>query len=431
MNLTRLRWLTIVGPLFFLATVGFLLRGPLHEELHHFPGSLFVLAALTPIVAGFSFLVFAAIGRLEREAVERNGQLAALLAVGQAAASSIELVQLLDRALDSILSVTRGEVAEAWLPAEDGSYALARRGGLGPGDGMATVEEAAAAEERRRALGFSSVIAMTLRRGGEPVGVLAVAARRSGAFSGPAETRLLAGIGEQLAVAVENARLHERVLDLAVLEERERIARELHDGLAQVLGYINTQALAVKKLLSSGRNVDAEQEVEAMERAAKHVFTDVRTAIVDLRGRRDGLVPALRRYLADYGRIAGSELRLELGPEVAALSVPPSTEIQLLRIVQEALTNVRKHAAAATAVVRLASESDALTVEIADDGRGFSPGGATPTGWPRFGLQTMRERAEALGGRFELESSVGAGTRVRVTVPLAITKEVAHAGRSG
>jgi signal transduction histidine kinase len=168
-----------------------------------------------------------------------------------------------------------------------------------------------------------------------------------------------------------------------------------------------------------------------MEQVAKGVFTDVRGAIVDLRGRRDGLVPGLRRYLAAYGQIAGSTLRLDVSPEAAALALPAPTEIQLLRIVQEALANVRKHAGATTAVVRIGTDGDELTVEVEDDGRGFALGSAPRTGWPRFGLQTMRERAEAIGGRFELDSSPGAGTRVTVSVRLVTTKEVARAGRLG
>jgi signal transduction histidine kinase len=246
-----------------------------------------------------------------------------------------------------------------------------------------------------------------------------MAARDPEALSGPAERRLLEGIGEQVAIAIENARLHERVLDTAVLEERERIARELHDGLAQVLGYINTQTLAIRTLLDSGQFEAAGESLASMEEASRHVNDDVRVAILGLRtGPREGLVTNLRAYLREYGLMGGAALRLEAAPQAELLRLPTSTELQLVRIVQEALSNVRKHAGATRATVSLDATTAELTVEIADDGRGFAHDRPVRTGWPHFGLQTMRERAGAIGGEFDVISSPGRGTSVLVRVPL-------------
>lgn len=128
--------------------------------------------------------------------------------------------------------------------------------------------------------------------------------------------------------------------------------------------------------------------------------------------------------------MAGAELTLDADADVERLELPPAIEIQLVRIVQEALANVRKHARAAHVTVRLSLIGGVLTIEIADDGQGFDPGLETRTGWPRFGLQTMRERAQAVGGRFELESERGAGTRISVSVPVVQPHEVAHASRA-
>jgi signal transduction histidine kinase len=283
-----------------------------------------------------------------------------------------------------------------------------------------------------RELGFHTYCALPLRHRGSTVGVLGVASLDPEKLCSDRELRLLEAIGERLAAAIESSRLHERVLDGAVLEERMRIARELHDGLAQVLGYINTQTLAVMKLLDSGQGAQARTELAAMDEAARDVYADVRQEILGLRlslGRR-GLVPILSKYLADYERTAGASLRLEANGDLDGLELPPSTEIQLVRIVQEALANVRKHANATEAVVRVVTAAGALTLEIEDDGRGFvQKTGAT--GWPRFGLQTMRERAQAVGGEFELDSAPGRGTRVRVRVPLTRPLQVAHAGLAG
>lgn len=221
----------------------------------------------------------------------------------------------------------------------------------------------------------------------------------------------------------ENARLHERVLDAAVLEERERIAHEMHDGLAQVLGYINTQTLAVRRLLDSGRDREAAVQLEAMEQAAKRVYADVREGIFSLRAplsQSGRLADAVRSHLGNYRQMPGAPRSVEVVVEEGEMpQLRPSTEIQLMRIVQEALNNVRNHAAAASATVRLSVVRGELLLAIEDDGRGFAPERRAPTGWPHFGLQTMRERAEAIGGDFGIDSEPDRGTAVRVRVPLA------------
>jgi hypothetical protein len=128
------------------------------------------------------------------------------------------------------------------------------------------------------------------------------------------------------AVAIDSARLHQRVLDVAVVEERERIARELHDGLAQVLGYINTETLALKKLVASGRFAEAERELSAMEASAKQVYADVREAILGLKAssaQPGQLLSSLRDYLKHYSEMAGIKVALKATPEFEALKLPP------------------------------------------------------------------------------------------------------------
>jgi len=453
-SLTRLKWLAIVAPLTFLVLLVLALRGLLHHQLHEFPGVVFLMAGLGAGVSIFSFAIFGVIGRLERRISERNQELEALFAVGRAATSSLNLSELLDKALEAVLDVTSAESAEVWLTTASSELTLERQRGLaaeafrertrlrlGEGlPGLAALKRTPVVvhdlggdlrflREEVKKLGFQTFCALPLQHRGETVGVLAVAARRPEALSSEAEHRLLEGIGEQLAIAIENSRLHEQVLDGAVLEERERIGRELHDGLAQVLGYINTQTLAIRKLLASGRTAEAEEQLRAMEEAARDVYTDVRASILGLRTSlvsRDGLVPSLRKYLEGYSKLAGAEVGLEVGEGAETLSLAPSTELQLMRIVQEALSNIRKHAKATSATVRLAAEGEALMVEVSDDGQGFDLDRPVRIGWPRFGLQTMRERAHALGGDLELVSSPGRGTRVIVRIPLA-REEVADA----
>lgn len=226
-----------------------------------------------------------------------------------------------------------------------------------------------------------------------------------------------------------------KLQNLAVLEERERIAREMHDGLGQMLGYVNTKTLAVGRLLDMGKVEEARAQVTELEEAAKGLYADVREAILGLRtsvGPDRDLPTALRDYVRGFGQQSGIEVQLQIAawPEQPLLSL--AAEVQLVRIVQEALANVRKHAAAQHAVVGLTVEGSLVQVTVQDDGIGFDRAALTRDSWPRFGLQTMQERAEGIGGVFGIESSVGAGTRVRISVPTCAsgapgTREVSHA----
>jgi signal transduction histidine kinase len=465
-SLARLKWFAIVLPFAALLVLVLLLRSSLHDWLHESPGFLFLGAFFAVCVFVFASVIFALIEDLEARVIDQNralsdlvartdqqnAELSALLTVGRASASSVDLSEMLDEALDAILAVTPAEAAELWL-VEGGSLTLECFRGVGEealgsrprlllGEGLpgaaALATSITVAHDRSvdprfesdevAALGLQTFCALPLRRSTGKIGVLAVAARGEAAFESPGERRVLEGIGERVALAVENARLHEQVLDRAVLEERERIARELHDGLAQVLGYINTQTQAVKKLLETRKIDEATSELDAMGAVSREVYADVREAIVGLRAAPRGLVPALRDYLSRLPRMPGCEIELRVVDDGEAVALPPATEIQLVRIVQEALTNVRKHAGASHVDVIVGADGNEVGVEIVDDGQGFDPLLLDRTGWPRLGLQTMRERAQAVGGVFDVISAPGEGTRIAVHVPASIRREAVRAG---
>jgi signal transduction histidine kinase len=464
-SLARLKWLGIILPLAALLVFVVLLRSSFHDWLHESPGVLFLAGVLAVCVFAFASVMFALVEDLEARVLHQNrelsdllarterqnAELAALLAVGRASASSLQLTTMLDQALDAILGVTSAEAAEVWFVAA-GGLELERLRGVGrdafgsrtrllPGEGLPGIAATSAsivvvhdrsvdprfAHEEVAELGLQTFCALPLRRPTGTIGVLAVAACPESAFESPGERRLLEGIGDRVALAIENARLHEQVLDRAVLEERERIARELHDGLAQVLGYINTQTQAVKKLLETQRVGEATSGLDAMGVVARDVYADVREAIVGLRGAPPGLVPALRDYLSRLPSMSGCDVELRVVEDGEHVSLPPATEIQLVRIVQEALSNVRKHAAASHVEVVLGANGDGVELEVVDDGHGFDPLLLDPTGWPRLGLQTMRERAQAIGGALDVASAPGGGTRIAVHVPSQETEEVAGA----
>lgn len=208
------------------------------------------------------------------------------------------------------------------------------------------------------------------------------------------------------------------VRSLSALTERERIARELHDGLAQALGLIYAQARAAE----AHNPAPADPATAALREIASisaQAYEEVRQSIFGLRtmvARRLGLVPALTEYLHEFSEHTGVPVELvvpETLPHVAL-----EVEAQLIRIVQEALTNVWRHARAGHAWVRFATDGDRLRVVVEDDGVGFDPAAAALVDVRRFGLDTMRERAESIRGSLQVESAPGRGTRVVVILPL-------------
>ncbi len=267
-----------------------------------------------------------------------------------------------------------------------------------------------------------------------PLRLLKVGAERiaGGDLTHPVEVRrgdelgMLAGSFETMRQQLqrslqENARLQDRVLSVMLLEERERIAREMHDSVGQVLGYVNTKAQAVKTLLEASDTAGAQRQLTQLEQAARNVYTDLREAILSLRtatspGMR--LVPALKEYVDRFSELSGIRAELTNDSAAADIVLSPTAELHLVRIIGEALTNVRKHAGARRAWVRLAGADGALVATVTDDGVGFDADQITVGGGKGFGLQTMRERAEAIGAGFAVRSTGGVGTEVEIRLPL-------------
>ncbi|MFN3337970.1 MAG: GAF domain-containing sensor histidine kinase, partial [Thermomicrobium sp.] len=270
-----------------------------------------------------------------------------------------------------------------------------------------------------------SLLGVPIRSGEAIVGGLYLADREDGRPFDEQDRSRLERFATQAALAITNARLHRRLTSLAVIEERERIAREMHDSLAQVLGYVITKASALRELLRQPeRLADAERHLRQLEQAARDAYADVREAILGL---RTGLAPnrtlfeTLRTYLERWQDQSGIAATLVVEPSDDVLrGLQPMAELQLLRIVQEALANVRKHARATQVTVEMTRLNGVLHVRIEDNGVGFDPTALERANYPRFGLATMRERAEAVGGSLTINSRPGNGTTVEVVIPLGV-----------
>ncbi|MEA2235354.1 MAG: hypothetical protein QOC81_78 [Thermoanaerobaculia bacterium] len=223
----------------------------------------------------------------------------------------------------------------------------------------------------------------------------------------------------QAAIAIDNAHLHRQVGDLAVAQERLRIAHEMHDGIAQVLGYVNTKVQAATEYIRRGKTDEGLEQLRQLAEAAREAYRDVRESIVDLRtlpGPARSFQDVLQEYAGRWQEQTGISTRLSVDPDI---SLPAGNELQLVRIIQESLTNVRKHSRATTASVDVHRHDGKLRLTVIDNGAGFSQSTLSRSVFPRFGLSTMRERAESIGATFAIESTPGGGTSVRVDIPLS------------
>jgi len=233
------------------------------------------------------------------------------------------------------------------------------------------------------------------------------------------EHSYLATLAELASIAITNARLRETEREGAILAERDRIAREMHDSLAQVLGvtHLRLRALGSRREIRDAPAVAA--ELADLADLSEEAYRDVRESILGLRESSHpdrGFLESLGAYLEKFSRQSGVKATLETTFDHEP-ALPPRSEVQIIRVIQEALTNVRKHAGASSAIVRIANGGDLTTISIEDDGHGFDPTGTLLHRDGGFGLHTMRERMEIVGGTLSIDSATGRGTRVIARVP--------------
>jgi PAS domain S-box-containing protein len=224
------------------------------------------------------------------------------------------------------------------------------------------------------------------------------------------------------------AQILEQQRALATLQERERLARELHDSTGQVLGYASLKVGATRKLIADGRLEKADDQLAKLENAISEAHADLREYILNLRAvttSEKSFFNTLQQWLDGYRQNYDLRVGVSLAPGVEEVLFPPDTQLQLMRILQEALSNARKHSRADCVEVSAWRENGHACFRIQDNGRGFDAtlaGGKEngENGPAHYGLRFMRERAEALGGSLSIESTPGVGTRVEVEVPVEV-----------
>jgi PAS domain S-box-containing protein len=239
-------------------------------------------------------------------------------------------------------------------------------------------------------------------------------------------------IGRLLLIrdVTEKKQAQEQILEqqkvLTTLHEREQLARELHDSLGQVLGYISMQAQAVRKRFHEGQMETIEAQLARLAEVAQEAHRDIRESIFSLKnGPVEGwsFFESLQRHLATYQENYGIHTDLVIAEGLTENAFEMDAKVQLLRVIQEALTNSRKHGQANHVQISFTCEEAWVRIVVADEGCGFDPDQITNGGKSHFGLSLMRERMQDIGGNLEIVAQPEAGTRVMLHVPIRDTQK--------
>jgi PAS domain S-box-containing protein len=262
---------------------------------------------------------------------------------------------------------------------------------------------------------FNAYLGVPMRAKGKLLGVFSVLGKAERRFTND-EIHLVTAVADQIGVAVENARLYQQSQQLAVSEERRRLARELHDAITQSLYSLTLFAEAGRRSLNSGNLEDTELYLTDLGETAQHSLREMRLLLHELRPlclESEGMLEAIQQRLDSVERRVGIKALLQA--ECKA-DLPAQTEQELYRIIQEALNNALRHASAQSVSVTISEADGRLVVRITDDGVGFDLERAYNQGG--IGLESMSERARSLQATFRIDSADGDGTTVTVTLPI-------------
>jgi signal transduction histidine kinase len=262
-----------------------------------------------------------------------------------------------------------------------------------------------------------AAIGLPLLADSELVGVIVLGHDKANAFDAR-ELPLLGLLANQVTLAVRNAKAYLYSEELAIFDERNRIAREIHDGIAQSLAFTAMKLDLASRLLERDPT-RVQSELETAKNTLREQIKEVRRSIFALRPidlERLGFLETIKGYVKDFGEQNRIQATLEILGEP---QLSPTNEAVMFRILQEAFNNIAKHSKAKTVNVSLNVDSSGTRLSISDDGVGFDPAALTGvvSSVGGLGLQQMRERLQARGGQFEFRSSVGAGTRVTAVLP--------------
>jgi len=379
----------------------------------------------------------------ERDAAltRRSEDLALLNEIASALTSSLELDEILNKTLSIVMDYMKVEAGEIFLLEDDretlrmvlhrgqAAEAFWARSRFKMGEGL--IGQAAQSGHpivssdlekdtsflRQTVVeaGFRQLVCLPLKSGEILLGVMSVATRSQERLD-ERSIQLLTAVANWAGLAIENAHLHQSARRLAVLEERERIGMDLHDGIIQSIYGVG---LALENALHTLNEDAALARVRIKEalNGLNQVIRDIRTYILDLRPRQmgdEGLMNGLKRLITEYRANTFSEASLR-GPQEELEGLPPAQALALFHICQEALANAAKHAGAKRTDVTLWVTSDRVWMEIKDNGKGFDLSKMSMT--IGHGLSNMQTRARSVGGEVDIASVIGEGTTILAWVP--------------
>ncbi len=453
-NLKVLKIITVVSPVLFFCLLELLRRYTVWGDM---PTILWVTLTLlvVVIIAAFFFskFVFSVFDLLQKENLHRLREMAILNEINQTLEEFHNLNVVLNRAMDKLIQITAADSGELYLiDGQNRVLVHALHAGFLDDvfkretllqlkkwltDEGVLLNQQVSIEDLTNLqgshsdflidAGLRSLAIVPLKSSSGTVGIICLFSTNPHHFK-PSETNLLLNIGNQIAMAIERARLYEKVQAVAVVEERERIAAELHDGLAQVLGYVIAKSQATRQILQ--KMMIANDYLVEVENIAQEVYTDTREAILGLRTAMAGdgsMVSALKEYSLRFSQMHSIKTELIVGDRRIP-SLPPQTELQAIRVVQEALSNIRKHAKATRATINVIAGEDEITIAVHDDGKGFDVDKVDNSDWTKFGLHNMKERAVTIHGSLSVESRPETGTTITLNIPLSFSNPTIEEG---
>lgn len=442
MTLNQLKWLTVLAPPILIGAFEFTRHSPFWESL--LPLWIGNLLEMAVVMAGtfiFSQIVFGVIERLVRENDRRRREAEAFFEVGTEITKVVDRDSLLKLVVEHARRVLNCDIAVLSLlhGADAASARVAATSGITPQQietisagidkhlplkaALVTRKPTLLSCPNAAALNIQCHLTAPLVVADRSIGTLCVGSRQPLAFASD-EARQLSVLANLAAIAIQNANLHDRTRQVAVLEERDRIAGELHDDLAQTLNYINLKASMASEQLRSGKISQVDSGLLELKEIATEASTNVREAIYNLRTDMvsgPGLIPALEEYARIYRAYYAMDVRLAVESGYID-KLDRAVHVQIIRILQEALANARKHASAREVWIRINQNPCECSFCVEDNGNGFDTRQLSMADRPHFGLQMMRERAESIGGSLELDSDPGSGTRVKVRVPCGVLR---------
>ncbi len=278
---------------------------------------------------------------------------------------------------------------------------------------------------RCHSAGYRTVSIIPIRFHAELLGIYNLYFARSRTVS-PEERRMLETVGDNLGVAIENQRLLSRVREMAASEERMLIARELHDSIAQSLAFLNIEAQMLEDAIREANAEEARDILGQIRLGIQSSYDDVRELLVHFRTRikKEDLGLTIKLAVERFSAQTGIDAAFE--DTGSAMPISPERHLQVLHILQEALSNVRKHSGATSVTVEM-ERGPVYRFAVSDDGKGFDMQLAAHKGEGHIGLQIMRERAQRIGGEVDIASRPGEGTTVTLRLPLARDEAAAAA----